>query len=81
MIHTNTKYDTRCRYLCNSVHYVKICYLLHAHKIRMTKIYDERKWIDIYGKKSYLMLYFLYKYMVASTAMQLNSLELVYDIY
>jgi hypothetical protein len=47
----------------------------------MTKIYDERKWIDIYGKKSYLMLYFLYKYMVASTAMQLNSLELVYDIY
>jgi hypothetical protein len=32
-------------------------------------------------KKLYLMLYFLYKYMVASTAMQLNSLELVYDIY
>jgi hypothetical protein len=32
------------------------------------------------NKKTYLMLYFLYKYMVASVAMQLNSLELVYDI-
>jgi hypothetical protein len=36
----------------------------------------------MYGnKKSYLMLYFLYKYRVVPTTMQLNSLELVYDIY
>jgi hypothetical protein len=36
----------------------------------------------MYGnKKIYLMLYFLYKYKIALTAMQLNSLELVYDIY
>jgi hypothetical protein len=40
------------------------------HKIRMTKMYDERKWIHMYGnKKSYLMLYFLYKYRIASTTM------------
>jgi hypothetical protein len=41
----------------------------------------KEKWIDMYGKKSYLMLYFLYKYRAAPTAMQPNSLELVYDIY
>jgi hypothetical protein len=28
-------YATRCRYLCNLVHCLKICYLLHTHKIRM----------------------------------------------
>jgi hypothetical protein len=33
------------------------------------------------NKKSYLMLYFLYKYRIAPTAMQLDSLEPVYDIY
>jgi hypothetical protein len=27
----------------HSVHYIKICYLLHAHKIRMSKIYDEKE--------------------------------------
>jgi hypothetical protein len=32
------------------------------------------------NKKSYLMLYFLHKYRIPPTAMQLNSLELVYDI-
>jgi hypothetical protein len=32
-------------------------------------------------KKSYLMFYFLHKYRIPQTAMQLNSLELVYDIY
>jgi hypothetical protein len=32
------------------------------------------------NKKSYLMLYFLYEYRIPPTAMQLNSLELVYDI-
>jgi hypothetical protein len=51
-------------------------------KIRMTKMYDKMKWIVMYeNKKSYLMLYFFYKYRVAPTAMQLNPLELVYDIY
>jgi hypothetical protein len=30
-------------YLCNSVQYVKICFLLHAHKFRMIRMYDERK--------------------------------------
>jgi hypothetical protein len=33
------------------------------------------------NKKLYLMLYFIHKYRTPSTAMQLNSLELVYDIY
>jgi hypothetical protein len=29
------------------------------HKIRMIKMYDKRKWIDMNGnKKSYLMFYF-----------------------
>jgi hypothetical protein len=33
------------------------------------------------NKKSYLMFYFLHKYMIAPIVIQLNSLELVYDIY
>jgi hypothetical protein len=33
------------------------------------------------NKKKYLMLYFLHKYRIAQPAMQLNSLEPVYDIY
>jgi hypothetical protein len=33
------------------------------------------------NKKSYLMFYFLHKYSILSTAMQLNTLDLVYDIY
>jgi hypothetical protein len=37
MIYTDTKYATRCRYLCNLVYYVKICYLMQAHKIRIAK--------------------------------------------
>jgi hypothetical protein len=82
MIYTGTNYSTRCRYLCNSVHCVKICYLLHAHKIRMTKMYDERNRLTyMETKKSYLMLYFLHKYRIALTVMQLDSLESVYDIY
>jgi hypothetical protein len=82
MIYTDTNYATRCRYLCNSVHCVKIGYLVQAHKIRLAKMYDERKWIGMHGnKKSYLMLYFLHKYRIAATTMQLESLEPVYDIY
>jgi hypothetical protein len=38
------------------------------HKIRMTKMYDERKWIGMYeNKKLYLMFYFLHKYRIAPT--------------
>jgi hypothetical protein len=82
MIYTDTNYAARCIYLCNLVHCVKICYLLHAHKIRMTKMYDERKLIGKHGnKKTYLMFYFLHKYRIATTVIELNSLELVYDIY
>jgi hypothetical protein len=33
------------------------------------------------NKKSYLMLYFVHKYRIAPTIMQLDSLEPVYDIY
>jgi hypothetical protein len=33
------------------------------------------------NKKSHLMFYFLRKYRIPPTAMQLNALELVYDIY
>jgi hypothetical protein len=31
--------------------------------------------------KPYYMFYFLHKYRVSATVIQLNSLELVYDIY
>jgi hypothetical protein len=45
-------------------------------------MYDERKWFGMHeNKKSYLMLHFLHKYKLSPTSMQLNSLELVYDIY
>jgi hypothetical protein len=30
MIYIDTNYATHYRYLFNSVHYVKICYMLHA---------------------------------------------------
>jgi hypothetical protein len=33
------------------------------------------------NKKLYLMFYFLYKYKIRPRVMQLNALELVYDIY
>jgi hypothetical protein len=33
------------------------------------------------NKKSYLIFYFLHKYRIPPTVMQLNALELVYDIY
>jgi hypothetical protein len=40
------------------------------HKIWMTKMYDEMKWIGMYGnKKLYLMFYFLHKYRIAPTTM------------
>jgi hypothetical protein len=32
-----TKYTTWCRYLCNSLDCVKICFMLHAHKFKMTR--------------------------------------------
>jgi hypothetical protein len=52
-----------------------------------TRIYDENN-VQLKemncthrNKKSYLMFYFLHKYKISSTAMQLNTLDLVYDIY
>jgi hypothetical protein len=33
------------------------------------------------NKKSHLMFYFLHKYMIPPTVMQLNALELVYNVY
>jgi hypothetical protein len=33
------------------------------------------------NKKSHLMFYFLRKYRIPPTAMQLNALELIYNIY
>jgi hypothetical protein len=50
-IKCDTNYVTRCSYLCNSVHYVKICVLLHTQKNRM----DERKWNDVHGNKKYYL--------------------------
>jgi hypothetical protein len=45
-------------------------------------MYDEMKLIGMHGnKKPYLMLYFLHKYKITPTIIQLNSLKLVYDIY
>jgi hypothetical protein len=52
-----------------------------------TRIYDknnvQRKEINCThrNKKTYLMFYFLHKYRIPPTAMQLNTLDLVYDIY
>jgi hypothetical protein len=81
MVYTDTKYSTQCRYLCNSVHYVKICYPLYAHKFRMERICNEKRIGMHRNKKSYLMLYLLHKYRIHPTVMQLNLIELLYDIY
>jgi hypothetical protein len=47
MTYTNINYATQYRYLCSVVHRVKIYFLLHAHKFRMTRMCIERKWIGI----------------------------------
>jgi hypothetical protein len=52
IIYTDTKYATKYGYLCNSLHCVKIYYLLHVHKIRMAKMYDKRKWVGMYVNKN-----------------------------
>jgi hypothetical protein len=53
MIYTDTNYAIWCRYLCNSVHCVKICYLLHARKIRMAKCtMKEMNWLAWKQKKN-----------------------------
>jgi hypothetical protein len=82
MIYNDINYATLCMYLCNSVYCVKICFLLHAHKFRMAKMCNEKKWIGMHvNKNSYLMFYFLHKYRIPPTVIQLISLELIYDIY
>jgi hypothetical protein len=40
----------------------------------------KRNELHALNKKNYLMFYLLHKYRIAPTAMQLNTLELVYDI-
>jgi hypothetical protein len=48
----------------------------------MSKMHDEMKWIGMHeNKKIMFNALFIYKYRIAPTAMQLNSLELVYNIY
>jgi hypothetical protein len=58
MIYTDTKYATWCKYLCNSVYYVKKI-KLHAHKFGMAGMCDERKWIDMYVNKKILFKCFI----------------------
>jgi hypothetical protein len=48
MIFENTNYATLCKYLCNSIHCVKICFLIYAHKFRTIRMWDEWKWIDMH---------------------------------
>jgi hypothetical protein len=38
-------------YIWIVVHRVKNCFLLHAHKFRMTRMCFERKWIDMHENK------------------------------
>jgi hypothetical protein len=54
MIFVHTNYATRCRYLCNLVHCVKIFFLLNAHKFRMAGMCDEWKLIDIHENNKIL---------------------------
>jgi hypothetical protein len=56
MIFSDTNHATLCRYLCNSVHCIKISLLLHAHKFRMTGMCDERKLIDMHGNNKNIVL-------------------------
>jgi hypothetical protein len=55
--------------------------------VACTRIYDGKnmQWKEINcmdrNKKPHLMFYFLHKYRIPPTVMQLNALELVYDIY
>jgi hypothetical protein len=68
MIYIDTNYVTQCRYLCNTVSHIKISFLLHVHKFRMTRMSVERKWIDMHGnKKSDLnVLHFSHKYRIST---------------
>jgi hypothetical protein len=60
MIYTDTNYTTQCIYLCNIVGRIKISFLLHVHKFRMTRMCVERKLIHMHvNKKSYLNALFL----------------------
>jgi hypothetical protein len=48
----------------------KILFLLHAQKIRITGMRDERKWIGMHrNKKYYLNTLFLPKYRITPIAM------------
>jgi hypothetical protein len=43
--------------LCNTVRCVKHSFLLYVHKFRMTRMWVERKWIVVHGKKSALNVF------------------------
>jgi hypothetical protein len=73
MIYTDTNYTTRCRYLCNSVHCVKICFLLHAHKFRMARFAMKENRLACIKTKTYLNA--LFPPRIAPTTMQLGSLD------
>jgi hypothetical protein len=81
MIYTDTNYATQCRYLCNSVQCVKFVTCCLRTKLEWQKYVMKGNGLAcMKRKKSYLMLYFFHKYRIAPTAMQLDSLEPVYDI-
>jgi hypothetical protein len=48
MTYTDTNYDTLCRYLCSVVHHAKKCFLLHAHRFRMARMFIEKEWINMH---------------------------------
>jgi hypothetical protein len=70
-IYIVTNYTTLCKCLCNSVHCVKIYFLLYAHKSKMDGMRNERKWVGMHGNKKNLIYihYFLHKYRVSLTVM------------
>jgi hypothetical protein len=51
MTYTDTNYVTRYRYLCSVAPRKNICFLLHAHKFRMTRMCVKRKLIGMYENK------------------------------
>jgi hypothetical protein len=50
-LYTDINYATWCSYLCNTVRRIKISFMLHVHKFRMTRMCVKRKWIDMHGNK------------------------------
>jgi hypothetical protein len=66
MIYADTNYATLCNYLCDSVHCVKICFLLYAHKFRMGECVMNGKGLTCMKTKKNI---YLYKYKIAPKGM------------